>query len=138
MSLPPTISIARDALAAIHAHAHRDAPRECCGLLLGRENWIQESWPAANIAGSPTVRYEIEPRDHFAAFRRARQAHFHILGAYHSHPRSLPMPSPTDLAEALPDFLYVIVGGERGRTWQARAFHLRDGNFATLSLVTVA
>ena len=33
-----------------------------------------------------------------------------MIGAYHSHPQSAPVPSPTDIAEAVSDaFLYVIV-----------------------------
>jgi proteasome lid subunit RPN8/RPN11 len=138
MSRHAVVSIARSAWDEIHAHAARDTAHECCGLLIGREQSIVESWPARNVAASPAVRYEIDPQDHFAAVRRARAIDLDVVGAYHSHPRSAPIPSPTDLVEAIADFLYVIVGPTGDAPWQARVFRLREGNFEELTLVTVA
>jgi proteasome lid subunit RPN8/RPN11 len=96
------------ALAAIRAHARADAPRECCGLLLGSATGIERAEPARNLA-APATRYDIDPADHFRILRDARAAGLSVIGAYHSHPASAPIPSPTDLAEGWPHFLYVIV-----------------------------
>lgn len=110
------IRIDREALTAIVAHARRDAPNECCGLLVGRPGEILEAVPARNGASDPTRRYEIYPVDYFAQIRRCRQISaaqsesFAVLGAYHSHPRGGPEPSETDTAQAFRDFVFVIVG----------------------------
>ncbi len=122
------------------AHARRDAPNECCGLLVGRPGGpaafagngdaalrraqeagsrvpeILEAVPASNNASDPTRRYEISPVDYFAQIKRCRTISaaqsetFAVLGAYHSHPRGGPEPSETDTSQAFRDFIFVIVG----------------------------
>jgi proteasome lid subunit RPN8/RPN11 len=110
------VRIDREALTAIVAHARRDAPNECCGLLVGRPGEILEAVPASNGASAPLRRYEIAPVDYFAQIKRCRRISaaqsesFAVLGAYHSHPRGGPEPSDTDAAEAFRDFVFVIVG----------------------------
>jgi proteasome lid subunit RPN8/RPN11 len=116
-------------------HANREAPLECCGLLLGSPRCVVEVVPARNELRSPT-RFLIDSSDHFAAIRLARERGLEIVGAYHSHPSSAPIPSPTDRDEAWEAFLYVIVSltlpsdGEQVRGWQ-----LVDGNFHEVQLV---
>jgi proteasome lid subunit RPN8/RPN11 len=92
------------------AHARQEAPRECCGLLVGKGDDVAHSVRARNLDAKAT-RYLIDPEDHFTAIRRARAASLEVIGAYHSHPSSAPVPSAADIAEANsgPDFLYVIV-----------------------------
>jgi proteasome lid subunit RPN8/RPN11 len=125
-------------LDAIDAHARRDAPHECCGLLIGTETAILEAVPCANVAERPASRYRIAP----AAFVdqihrcRARADGTRVVGAYHSHPGSAPEPSPTDLAEAFEQFVFVIAGPVDGLNPLAiRAFVLTDGNLQPLTLV---
>ena len=126
--------IARSAEAAILAHARADAPRECCGLLIGTDTEIIDALAARNVAEQAETRYLIDPRDHLRAIREARARGLQVIGAYHSHPRSDAKPSATDAAEGFAHFLYVIVGlgVERPRmtgwTWS-------DGNFAPVALV---
>ena len=43
---------------AIVAHARRERPNECCGLLLGRGTAVQFALPVANVLASAT-RYRI-------------------------------------------------------------------------------
>jgi proteasome lid subunit RPN8/RPN11 len=104
------ISISKYVIADMLAHAHAEAPRECCGLLIGKGNSIARSMRARNLDATAT-RYLIDPEDHFAAIRSARAEGLDVMGAYHSHPSSAPVPSPTDVAEANSgsDFVYVIV-----------------------------
>jgi [CysO sulfur-carrier protein]-S-L-cysteine hydrolase len=92
------------------AHARQESPNECCGLLVGRRGVVEQTVPARNLDAGPT-RYLIDPRDHFAAIKAARQNGLRVIGAYHSHPSGPPIPSPSDLDEASggSEFLYVIV-----------------------------
>ena len=62
-------SVLRD----IAAHARQAAPDECCGLLIGTGARVESAHPALNLHRSPT-RYLVDPADHFAAIRSARQA----------------------------------------------------------------
>ena len=130
------IACAAGVLERIADHARRDAPNECCGLLIGAAERIDEALPLQNRASDPQRRYEIDPRDFLAAMKRCRGTSAGILGAYHSHPRSAPEPSQSDLAEAFGDFLYVIAGPVAEALPVAiRAYRLENGNFRSVSLV---
>ena len=119
-------------VAAILAHAAREAPREACGLLVGVGPDVSRVVPTANADASAT-RYTVPPEAHFAALREARGAGLEVVGAYHSHPRGAAVPSATDTAEAFPDFVFLIAG--LAPEPHARAWRLVDGNFAELRLV---
>lgn len=102
--------VAAGVIADMLAHAREEAPRECCGLLIGTSDAIERSVRARNLADRAT-RYLIDPEDHFAAIHAARKEGHEVVGAYHSHPSGPPVPSDTDRAEANSgaDFVYVIV-----------------------------
>jgi len=124
--------ISPSAVAAMLAHARADAPRECCGLLIGKGESIVRTVRARNVDAKAT-RYLIDPEDHFAAIRSARTEGLEVIGAYHSHPSSAPVPSATDITEANsgPDFLYVIVSliGD-----EVRAYRMEHGTFVPCPL----
>jgi [CysO sulfur-carrier protein]-S-L-cysteine hydrolase len=128
--------LSRAAREEIVAHARREAPRECCGLLVGRGGAIEEAVRARNLADAPT-RYFMDPRDHFDALRHARSRGVDVLGFYHSHPHSAAWPSETDRAEAhYADHVYLIVSLADDEP-DVRLFRLVDGNFLELMFVTV-
>jgi proteasome lid subunit RPN8/RPN11 len=77
--------------------------------LLGSADQIYGALPARNLSADPN-RFVIDPRDHFAARRDARDRGLSVVGFYHSHPHSEPAPSPTDIAEVTYEgCLYLIV-----------------------------
>jgi proteasome lid subunit RPN8/RPN11 len=125
------VRITAEVIRAIEAHARETAPDECCGLLIGTPDVITLSVPARNIADERRRRYEIDPRDHFDAIRRARTLDLDVVGAYHSHPHSAPVPSQTDRSEAFESFLFLIVGLES----ETRGWRLSSGNFVEIPLV---
>jgi proteasome lid subunit RPN8/RPN11 len=130
--------ITPDAIAVILDHARGCLPDECCGLLVGRGTSVHKVWPARNELASPT-RYRVDPRDYLAAARYARRHGLDVVGAYHSHPRSPALPSPTDLAESAGEgFIYLIAGDVAPPPGDAdlRAYRFSGGNFAMLRLVT--
>lgn len=74
---------------AIVEHAHKEYPRECCGLLViyrGREVYI----PCRNI-GVGTDNFVIHPEDYAAADQVGE-----IVAVVHSHPNLSPEPSQAD------------------------------------------
>jgi proteasome lid subunit RPN8/RPN11 len=133
---PRVFSIRQHVLDAMVIHAREENPNECCGLLIGSGHMIEEGVRTTNLKASPTA-YLIDPADHFAELRRARSEGRAILGAYHSHPNSPPVPSPTDVGEAYyPDFVYIIVSLELPVP-QIRAYLIEGGNFTVVPLVSV-
>ncbi len=91
----------------IVAHARAEAPKECCGLVAGREGRATRVIRCTNASPTPEVRYTI------AELRRVveiEDAGEELVAIYHSHPRSPAYPSPTDRREAhWPDTTYVLV-----------------------------
>jgi proteasome lid subunit RPN8/RPN11 len=130
------VKIRQDVLTKIVAHAVEDLPNECCGLLIGTTEMVEDASRARNTKRSRT-KFQVEPADHFAAVRRARAAGFEIVGAYHSHPSGPSGPSETDRARLTdPSMFHVIISLAHG-TRTVRAFRLTDGNFSPLELVPV-
>ena len=109
-----SLKITHHVLAGLIEHAREAAPTECCGLLAGDGDLIDEYVRTRNLRESE-VAYEIDPREHISAMKSLRARGRSVLGAYHSHPRTPARPSPTDVAEAHyeMDFVYVIVSLER-------------------------
>jgi proteasome lid subunit RPN8/RPN11 len=126
------LRISRQDIAEMIAHAREESPRECCGLLIGRGGDVDRCIRARNIDARPT-RYLVDPEDHFAAIRVARADGREVIGAYHSHPASAPVPSLTDIEEAYsgPDFCYVIVSLIDE---DVRAYRFQDGKAVPLPL----
>jgi proteasome lid subunit RPN8/RPN11 len=126
------VRVRSQVLEDVAAHARDEAPLECCGLLIGVPDRIDAALRAHNLLVSPT-RFELDPVDHFDAIRRARESGLAVVGVYHSHPASPPVPSPRDVAEAsYPDFLYLIAGLPGG---EVRAYRIAGGNFRPVALV---
>jgi proteasome lid subunit RPN8/RPN11 len=127
-----TLSMADDVVREVLAHSGRAAPAEACGLLVGRHRHVMRAVPTDNADPSPT-RYAIPPDAYLSAIRAARREGLEVIGAYHSHPRSPAVPSPTDRDEAFPDFIFLIA--TLTGTPAVRAWHVVNGNFAELLLV---
>ena len=113
---------------AIAQHAKEVAPEECCGLLaIDGAGVVMRAYPVANMERSP-VRYTVDPDGHFTALRSAEAEGWSLGGVYHSHPRSAPVPSRSDIAGALdPGWVYVIVG-LAGMTPELRAWRIVGGD----------
>ena len=121
-------------LAAVRAHARRESPNECCGLLVGTAGGIDEAVPAANLLASAS-RYQLDPRTHVDTNRRLRGTPRQVVGAYHSHPRSPAVPSPRDLSEAhYPEFVWLIVSLQTAAE-ECRAYRITGGVAHELALV---
>jgi desampylase len=128
------------ALRAVIEHARAEHPRECCGLLIGAGDMVIEAVPTANAADDPLRRFEIPPIEHIRQLRRCRdltretgQRH-EVVGAYHSHPHSAPEPSPTDVAQAFVEFLYVIAGPAGTGEIAAKGYRLTESGMTLIEM----
>jgi len=130
------IAVVQRVLDEVRAHAEEDAPRECCGVLIGPEHVILESSRASNLAEGHT-RFLLDPRDHIRAMREARARQLDVVGFYHSHPRSRAYPSRTDVDESgYAGALHLIAGdGEGGK--EMRLFVIDGTNVEELQFTVV-
>ncbi len=118
------------------AHARADAPNECCGMIASRDGEAVKVYhQGRRTPPASPLRYEIDGAEQYR-IQMAIDDAGHDLGAiYHSHTRSAPYPSQTDINLAFyPDALYVIVG-LAGDDAEVRAFEIRDGQVADADLV---
>ncbi len=79
--------------AELLAHAREEAPNEACGLVAFRKGVAERYLPADNVLESP-YRFELRPRDPDDFFLEDEG---YELAVFHSHPRSEPRPSRTDV-----------------------------------------
>jgi proteasome lid subunit RPN8/RPN11 len=115
------------------AHAAQDAPNECCGMIATRDGEAVTVHRATNAAASP-LRYEIDGAEQYRIQMAIDDADLDLGAIYHSHTRSAPYPSQTDINLAFyPEALYVIVG-LAGEEPDVRAFEIRDGQVSDAEL----
>ena len=125
--------IARELLDEIVAHARADAPVECCGMIASRDGEAVAVHRAANAAASP-LRYEIDGMEQYKLQTAIEDAGLELGAIYHSHTRSAPEPSQTDINLAFyPEALYVIVG-VAGEDADVRAWTIVDGKVSEAAL----
>lgn len=119
--------ITRELFDQMVAHALQDAPNECCGVLGTKDGEAVKLYRATNIHASP-LRYQIDDRELLGIYNDSEQAGLEMGLIYHSHTRSDPYPSQTDinLARGWPEALYVIVGTATPEP-VVRSFWIRDG-----------
>lgn len=121
------IKLTQKQIEEIFAHARRELPHECCGLLGGRGDFVNSVYRLKNAAVNPLVEYEAAPEDLFRAQKLMREQGENLIGIYHSHPRAAePFPSRTDIERAFyTEVCYFIVGFAQ-KTPVLRAFRIYE------------
>jgi proteasome lid subunit RPN8/RPN11 len=126
------ITLLREHVEEMFAHAREMIPTECCGLVAGSRREARAVYRLRNVARDPLVGYEAAPEELFAAQRDMRERGQELLGIYHSHPRSIePVPSETDVRLAYyPSAIYFIIGlGAESATLRAFRISERDARW---------
>lgn len=152
------IRLPRPHYEAIVAHAQREAPRECCGLLAGRGDRVERVYQIANRADQaadlfaerdlmprvgadpallPTERYFMDPEELFRALRDIEAQALEHLANYHSHPATPARPSRTDIEFAAywPQVYHLICSLADPERPDLRAFRIVDGQVTEVPIV---
>lgn len=119
----------------IVAHALRESPRECCGVIIGRTGQAERLLPMRNVAEGNRL-YEIDPAQLIELeFQILPRDDSEIVAIYHSHPESPAYPSRTDVDLAFwPEAVYLICSLESAKQPVIRGFRLRDGTIQEVVL----
>jgi [CysO sulfur-carrier protein]-S-L-cysteine hydrolase len=122
------VRIERALLERIVEHARRDFPNECCGMVGVRDGKAVALHEAENQAASP-LRFEVDGREVIHADDAFAQAGAELGAIYHSHTRSEPYPSQTDInfAAGWPGVEWLIVGVPRDGEPTWRSYRIDDG-----------
>ncbi|MEZ5121261.1 MAG: M67 family metallopeptidase [Solirubrobacterales bacterium] len=121
--------VAPDLLDQIVAHAREEAPNECCGLVAVRDGEATEVRRAVNQAASP-LKFEVDGLEVLRALDDFEDAGAQLGAIYHSHTRTAPYPSQTDInfAANWPGVRWIIVGLDRQGEATVRTYLIEDGD----------
>jgi proteasome lid subunit RPN8/RPN11 len=105
------VRISRELYDEIVAHARAEAPNECCGIVSSDGSEAISVYPATNAEASP-LRFRLDEREQFKINKEIDDAGLDLGAIYHSHTRTAPEPSQTDInyAKWWPGVLWIIVG----------------------------
>jgi proteasome lid subunit RPN8/RPN11 len=129
------MEIAPELLERVVAHAQRDFPNECCGMIGVRDGRAVSVHEAQNLAASP-MRFEVDGLEVHRTIE-AIEADGGELGAiYHSHTRSAPYPSQTDInfSAGWPGVEWLIVGLAGGGEPEVRSYRIDDGRVSEVEV----
>ncbi len=91
--------------------AQKAYPQEACGLLVGIGEEVREVIALPNIARNPEHHYRMDDRAYGNAIFQVQKRVLSVIGFYHSHPNSDPIPSQEDIRDAnYPETPYLIIG----------------------------
>jgi proteasome lid subunit RPN8/RPN11 len=127
------VRISQALLDDIVAHAREESPNECCGMIASRDGEAVRIFRATNTAASP-FRYELDPMEQYRIQSEIDDLGMELGAIYHSHTRSDPVPSQTDINLAFyPESVYVIVGVKDDEA-DVRAWHIADGKYSQVEM----
>jgi [CysO sulfur-carrier protein]-S-L-cysteine hydrolase len=116
------------------AHAHREVPNECCGIMAGVNNKVVKFYQTINTERNP-ARYRIDSQQMFAIYKEIRENGWEISGIYHSHVQTAAYPSPADTKNAvLSGPVYLIVSLQNPEQAVIKGFRILEGNITEIEL----
>jgi proteasome lid subunit RPN8/RPN11 len=127
--------IARDLYEEMIAHAREEAPNECVGMVGSSDGRAVAVYRAENAEASP-LRFRIDPEEQLGLHNKIEDAGQELGAIYHSHTRTEPRPSQTDInfAKLWPGVLWIIVGLD-GDQAEVRTWRIDDGRVSDAELV---
>jgi [CysO sulfur-carrier protein]-S-L-cysteine hydrolase len=135
------MKIAPDLLGAVVAHALEDPKNEVCGVVAvdavgeGRVRSAVDVHRAVNVHASP-LKFEIDPAELLALYTAIDERDLELGAIYHSHVRSAPYPSQTDIGFAAnwPGVEWIIVGLKDGQAPEVRSYLIEGGKVREVAL----
>src|SRR5215213_1071400 len=116
----------------IVTHAIAESPRECCGVILGRDGELIELRRLTNTFPGNDF-YEPDAGELYRLLVETDQSGTEIAAIYHSHPVSRAYPSQRDVEYAgWPESVYLICSLERPSSPVIRAYRIVDGEITEL------
>ncbi|BCJ70837.1 hypothetical protein CS0771_03810 [Catellatospora sp. IY07-71] len=127
--LVAVLTIHREIIEAIVAHARRDHPDEACGVVAGP---VGSDAPLRHIpmenAERSTTFYRFDSTEQLRVWREMDDRDEEPVVIYHSHTATEPYPSRTDVSYAgEPNAHYLLVSTRDEHTAEIRSFRIVDG-----------
>ncbi|MFL5828575.1 MAG: Mov34/MPN/PAD-1 family protein [Solirubrobacteraceae bacterium] len=127
--------IAPDLYEQMVAHARDESPNECCGMVATRGDEVVKVYRTTNVEASP-FRFVIDGAEQLRVYNEIESAELDLGAIYHSHTRTEPRPSQTDInfSQAWPGVLWIIVG-LAGDDVEVKTWRIDDGDVTEAELV---
>jgi proteasome lid subunit RPN8/RPN11 len=123
------LTIPRDLLDSVIAHARADHPDEACGVIAGPAGSDQPARFVAmtNAERSPTF-YRFDSMEQLRVWREMDDRGEEPVVIYHSHTATEAYPSRTDISYAMePEAHYLLVSTRKPDDTEVRSFRILDG-----------
>lgn len=121
------LSLPRAIVDQVLAHARRDHPDECCGVIAGRGDVATRVFEMENAERSPTG-FTFDSAEWLKVYRTLDDADEEPWVVYHSHTATEAYPSRTDIRwSATAGFPYWLLVSTRSEQDEVRAFTIADG-----------
>jgi [CysO sulfur-carrier protein]-S-L-cysteine hydrolase len=133
------MNISGELLDEVVAHALEDPGNEVCGLVAvspdGEEPTARRVYRARNVFASP-MKFEIDPKELLELYSAIEDEGLELGAIYHSHVRSAPYPSQTDVnfAASWPGVEWIIVGLAAGSEPEVRSYLIDGGSIAEVPI----
>jgi proteasome lid subunit RPN8/RPN11 len=113
---------------AMVAHARRDHPDECCGVVAGRDGVATRMFEMENAERSPTG-FTFDSAEWLKVYREIDDADEDLLVVYHSHTATEAYPSRTDIRWSVntPGASWVLVSTREASYDEVRSYRIVDG-----------
>ncbi len=125
------LEIPQAMLDLIEAHARRDHPDECCGIITARDGRPARLIEMDNADRSPTG-FTFDSAEWLRVYREVDDADedFHVV--YHSHTMTEAYPSRTDVlwSRTTPFAHWLLVSTREPDVLEARSYTILDGTVA--------
>jgi proteasome lid subunit RPN8/RPN11 len=109
------------------AHARRDHPDECCGVIAGRDGAARRVIEMENAQRSPTG-FTFDSAEWLRVYRDVDDADEELLAVYHSHTATEAYPSRTDILWAEHnEFAHWLLVSTRTEEDEVRSFTIAGG-----------
>jgi [CysO sulfur-carrier protein]-S-L-cysteine hydrolase len=128
------VLLAQTLLDELIAHAREEAPNECCGVISLAGGLARGVHRTVNLKASPLA-FEVDGLELLRIGAEIEDAGAELGGIYHSHTRTAPYPSQTDInfAANWPGVEWVIVGLADGEP-EARSYLIDGGQVAEVAI----
>ena len=121
------LTVPQELLDRVLAHARRDHPDECCGVLAGTGDTVTRVFEMTNADRSPTG-FTFESAEWLRVYREVDDADEELVAVYHSHTATEAYPSRTDvLWSRHNEFAHWLLVSTRSDEDEVRSFTITDG-----------
>ena len=127
-TLKRVLSLPRTMLDAMVAHARRDHPDECCGVVAGRDGVATRMFEMVNAERSPTG-FTFDSAEWLKVYREIDDADEDLLVVYHSHTMTEAYPSRTDIRWSVntPGASWLLVSTRDPAYDEVKSYRIEDG-----------